>query len=122
MYALDWSLVLLAARSSGARLAQRRLGKTGRTADLAVMQDEETEAGMRSGRHNSGNKDFEDLTKFFLLGSVGFVDVGPRAILHQVDLKRSRRCSSFRDDGNRGATISANKRNSLRSGCNIAMF
>ena len=28
MYALDWSLVLLAARSSGARLAQRRLGNT----------------------------------------------------------------------------------------------
>ena len=66
MYALDWSLVLLAARSSGARLAQRRLGKTGRTADLAVMQDEETEAGMRSGRHNRGNNNFEDLTKFSL--------------------------------------------------------
>ena len=66
MCALNWSLVLLAARSSGARLAQRRLGKTGRTADLAVMQDEETEAGMRSGRHNKGNNDLEDLTKVSL--------------------------------------------------------
>ena len=28
--------------------------------------DEETEAGMRSGRHNSGNNNFRDLTKFLL--------------------------------------------------------
>ena len=37
-----------------------------RTADLVVTQDEETEAGMRSGKHNRGNNDFEDLTKFSL--------------------------------------------------------
>ena len=76
---------------------------------------------MRSGRRNSGNNDREHLTKFSL-GFRGSIDVGPRTILHQDDLQRSRRCSFFRYDGNRGATISANERNSLRSECNIAMF